>query len=58
MQEEFRPIIGSKRDIIYALVDLIRDDISHPRSVKDALKALFGICLWKVNRGNVFLFCL
>lgn len=53
MEDEYRPIIGSKRDIIYALVDLIRNGRSHPRSVKDALKALFGICLWKGNRGSV-----
>ncbi|XP_074334453.1 U-box domain-containing protein 19 [Apium graveolens] len=53
MEDHFRPIIGSKRDIIYALVDLIRNASSHPRSVKDALKALFGICLCQGNRGTV-----
>lgn len=53
MEDEYRPIIGSKRDIIYALVDLIRNGRSHPRSVKDALKALFGISLWKGNRATV-----
>lgn len=52
-EEQYRPIIGSKRDIIYALIDLIRNGRSHPRSVKDALKALFGICLWKGNRRSV-----
>ncbi|KAL1833734.1 hypothetical protein ACET3Z_003385 [Daucus carota] len=53
MEEEYRPVIGSKRDIIYALLDLIRNTRSHPRSVKDALKALFGVCLWRGNRGSV-----
>lgn len=53
MGDEYRPIIGSKRDIIYALVDLVRNGRSHPRSVKDALKALFGICLCQGNRGSV-----
>ncbi|KAG5539222.1 hypothetical protein RHGRI_019702 [Rhododendron griersonianum] len=49
----YRPIIGSKRDIIYALIDIIRNPSSHPRSIKDALKALFGISLYPLNRSTV-----
>ncbi|XP_022035012.1 U-box domain-containing protein 17 isoform X1 [Helianthus annuus] len=51
--DSYRPIIGSKRDILYALVDIIRNPNSHPRSVKDALKALFGISLYPLNRATV-----
>lgn len=49
----YRPIIGSKRDILYALIDIIRNPNSHPRSIKDALKALFGISLYPLNRASV-----
>ncbi|KAM6582960.1 hypothetical protein CsatB_009962 [Cannabis sativa] len=51
--DEYRPIVGSKRDIIYSLVDIIKAPNSPPRSVKDALKALFGIALYPLNRGSM-----
>lgn len=51
--DEYRPIIGSKRDIIYALIDIVRSPNSHPRSIKDSLKALFGILLYPLNRATV-----
>lgn len=51
--DDYRPIIGSKRDIVYALIDIIRSTYSLPRSIKDALKALFGISLYPLNRATV-----
>ncbi|XAR63538.1 Ubiquitin--protein ligase [Bertholletia excelsa] len=51
--DDYRSIIGSKRDIIYALIDTIRNKNSLPRSIKDALKALFGISLYQLNRATV-----
>ncbi|XP_059652013.1 U-box domain-containing protein 11 [Cornus florida] len=51
--DEYRPIIGSKRDIVYALIDIIRSPNSLPRSIKDALKALFGIALYALNRATI-----
>ncbi|PON53311.1 Beta-catenin [Parasponia andersonii] len=51
--DEYRPIVGSKRDIIYSLVDILKTPNSPPRSVKDALKALFGIALYPLNRGSM-----
>lgn len=53
VDDSFRPIVGSKRDILYALVDIIRNPNSPNRSVKDALKALFGISLCPMNRANM-----
>lgn len=50
---EYRPIIGAKRDIIFALVDIIRNSKSPPRSIKDALKALFGLSLYPLNRATM-----
>lgn len=48
--DNYRPIVGSKRDIVYALVDIIKTPKSPTRSIKDALKALFGIALHPLNR--------
>ncbi|XP_028796998.1 U-box domain-containing protein 1-like [Neltuma alba] len=48
--DNYRPIVGSKRDIVYALVDIIKTPKSTTRSIKDALKALFGIALHPLNR--------
>ncbi|KAG2671896.1 hypothetical protein I3843_13G013100 [Carya illinoinensis] len=53
IDEEYRPIIGSKRDIIYSLIDITKHSGSSVRSVKDALKALFGISLYPLNRKTV-----
>lgn len=51
--EDFRPIIGSKRDIIYALINALKTPNTPTRSVKDSLKALFGISLYPLNRAAV-----
>lgn len=49
--DAYRPIIGSKRDSIVApLISLIKSPRSPTRSVKDALKALFGLALYPLNR--------
>ncbi|XP_023538067.1 protein spotted leaf 11 [Cucurbita pepo subsp. pepo] len=51
--DEYRPVIGSKRDIIYSLVDILKFRKSPQRSIKDALKALFGIALCQPNRSTM-----
>ncbi|KAI8021922.1 U-box domain-containing protein 11 [Camellia lanceoleosa] len=51
--DDYRPIIGSKRDIVYALIDIVRNPNSPSRSIKDSLKALFGISLYPLNRSTV-----
>ncbi|KAK8691790.1 hypothetical protein V6N13_075286 [Hibiscus sabdariffa] len=52
-EESYRPIIGSKRDILYSLLSIITANNAPPRSIKDALKALFGIALYPLNRASV-----
>ncbi|KAK6271407.1 hypothetical protein POUND7_008505 [Theobroma cacao] len=51
--ESYRPIIGSKRDILYSLLSIITAANAPPRSIKDALKALFGIALYPLNRASL-----
>lgn len=51
--DSYRPIIGAKRDIVYALIDIVKCPNSPPRSVKDALKALFGASLYALNRSTM-----
>ncbi|KAG8391116.1 hypothetical protein BUALT_Bualt01G0154500 [Buddleja alternifolia] len=51
--ESFRPIIGHKRDIIFGLVEIVRNQGSAARSIKDALRALFGIALYPLNRSQM-----
>ncbi|XP_050234769.1 U-box domain-containing protein 4 isoform X2 [Mercurialis annua] len=51
--DSYRPIIGSKREIVYSLIDIIKSPNSPPRSVKDALKAMFGIALYPLNRSTL-----
>eukprot|EP00268_Persea_americana_P042450 TRINITY_DN4248_c0_g3_i1.p1 TRINITY_DN4248_c0_g3~~TRINITY_DN4248_c0_g3_i1.p1 ORF type:complete len:300 (+),score=35.49 TRINITY_DN4248_c0_g3_i1:216-1115(+) len=51
--EDYRPIIGAKPQIVSALVDLLRSHSSPTRSIKDALKALFGIALYPLNRPRI-----
>ncbi|XVF00228.1 hypothetical protein REPUB_Repub03eG0267100 [Reevesia pubescens] len=51
--ESYRPIIGSKRDILYSLLSIITAAKAPPRSIKDALKALFGIALYQLNRSSL-----
>ncbi|XP_060218311.1 U-box domain-containing protein 11 [Lycium barbarum] len=51
--ESYRPIIGHKRDILFGLIDIIKNPSSDSRTVKDALKALFGIALYPLNRAQI-----
>lgn len=51
--EAFRPIIGHKRDIIFGLVEIVRGQGSAARSIKDALRALFGVALYPLNRAQM-----
>ncbi|WCJ39130.1 ARM repeat superfamily protein [Euphorbia peplus] len=51
--DSYRSIIGSKRDIVYSLIEIIKTSNSPPRSVKDSLKALFGIALYPLNRATM-----
>ncbi|KAL2235518.1 U-box domain-containing protein 11 [Sesamum indicum] len=51
--ESFRPIIGHKRDIIFGLVEIVRNHGSAARSIKDALRALFGVALYPLNRAQM-----
>ncbi|KAK4379150.1 hypothetical protein RND71_001012 [Anisodus tanguticus] len=51
--ESYRPIIGHKRDILFGLIDIIKSPNSDSRTVKDALKALFGIALYPLNRAQI-----
>lgn len=51
--DEYRPVVGSKRDIIYSLIDIVKTLTSPPRSVKDALKALFAVALHPLNRPTM-----
>ncbi|XP_057453623.1 U-box domain-containing protein 1 [Lotus japonicus] len=52
--DDYRPVVGSKREIVYALVDILRcHRFSPPRTVKDALKALFAIALHPLNRATM-----
>ncbi|XP_043692367.1 U-box domain-containing protein 1-like [Telopea speciosissima] len=53
LDEDNRPIIGSKLDIVESLINIIRDGSSPSRSIKDALKALFGISLCSLNRSTM-----
>lgn len=51
--DSFRPIIGHKRDIIFGLVEIVRGQGSAARSIKDALRALFGVALYPLNRAQM-----
>ncbi|CAN1781192.1 U-box domain-containing protein 4 [Linum perenne] len=51
--DSYRPIIGSKRDIMYSLIEIVKSPKSPPRSIKDALKAMFGIALYQLNRSTM-----
>ncbi|XP_044462100.1 U-box domain-containing protein 1-like [Mangifera indica] len=53
VNEAYRPIIGSKRDIIHSLIEIVKTRNSQARSIKDALKALFGIALYPLNRQQI-----
>ncbi|CAN1773772.1 hypothetical protein LINPERHAP1_LOCUS12650 [Linum perenne] len=51
--ESHGPVIGSKRDIVYSLIEIVRSPKYSMRSIKDALMALFGISLPLSNRSTV-----
>ncbi|XP_042415213.1 protein spotted leaf 11-like [Zingiber officinale] len=52
--DEYRPIIGSKRSVIAALLDLFRGlGVTPTRSIKDALKAIFLLALYPLNRATL-----
>ncbi|KAF5742458.1 U-box domain-containing protein 4 [Tripterygium wilfordii] len=51
--DSYRPIIGSKRDIVHALAQIVKNPNSPPRSIKDSLKALFGLALYPLNRNTM-----
>ncbi|CAN1136006.1 hypothetical protein LINPERHAP2_LOCUS9211 [Linum perenne] len=51
--ESHGPVIGSKRDIVYLLIEIVRSPKYSMRSIKDALMALFGISLPLSNRSTV-----
>lgn len=51
--ESYRSIIGQKRDILFGLVNMIKNPDSCSRSIKDGLKALFGIALYPLNRAGL-----
>jgi len=53
IDENYRPVVGSKRDIVYALIDIVRTPDSPAKSMKDALKALFGLALYPLNRTTM-----
>ncbi|XP_004490559.1 U-box domain-containing protein 17-like [Cicer arietinum] len=48
--DDYRTVVGSKREIVYALIDILRcHHSSPPRTVKNALKALCAIALHPLN---------
>jgi len=49
--ENYRPIVGDRPEIIRALLDLIR--LGNPRCTKDALKTLFHLALYPLNRPKL-----
>ncbi|KAK8643250.1 hypothetical protein V6N13_012554 [Hibiscus sabdariffa] len=52
-EESYRPLIGSKHDILYSLLSIIAANNAPPRSINEALKALFGIALYPLNRASL-----
>ncbi|CAN6444090.1 unnamed protein product [Victoria cruziana] len=53
INEPFRPILGSKPEIVAALVDLLRSPDGGPRTTRDALRALFVMALYPLNRPKL-----
>ncbi|KAG4947350.1 hypothetical protein AAZX31_15G220700 [Glycine max] len=52
--DSYRPVVGSKREIVYSLIDILRCHVSSPpRTIKDSLKALFAIALHPLNRSTM-----
>ncbi|KAK8647325.1 hypothetical protein V6N13_121069 [Hibiscus sabdariffa] len=52
-EESYRPIVGSKHDILFSLLSIIAANNAPPRSINEALKALFGIALYPLNRKSL-----
>ncbi|XP_021774485.1 U-box domain-containing protein 1 [Chenopodium quinoa] len=50
VEENYRSVIGGKRDVVYSLIDIVGFRESPSRSIKDGLKALFGLSLCPLNR--------
>ncbi|KAI6699424.1 hypothetical protein NL676_013748 [Syzygium grande] len=50
--DSYRPLNRDKCDIIYALINIVKSPNSPPRSIKDALKALFRASLSALNRST------
>ncbi|KAL2898185.1 U-box domain-containing protein 4 [Bienertia sinuspersici] len=50
VDENYRTVIGGKRDIVYSLIDIVGFRGSPSMSIKDGLKALFGLSLCSLNR--------
>ncbi|XP_031505170.1 U-box domain-containing protein 1 [Nymphaea colorata] len=53
IDEPFRPILGSKPEIVSAVVDLLRSPDAGPMTTKDALRALFVMALYPLNRPKL-----
>ena len=51
--EDYHSIIGSKKPLIVALIDLLSAPNTSTRSIKDALKALFSLDLYSLNRTTL-----
>ncbi|KAG9458124.1 hypothetical protein H6P81_002632 [Aristolochia fimbriata] len=51
--DAYRPIIGSKPHLLTPLIHLIQNPNSPTRSIKDGLKALFGVSLYPLNRPRL-----
>ncbi|XP_068662444.1 U-box domain-containing protein 14 [Aristolochia californica] len=51
--DAYRPIIGSKPHLLTPLIHLIQYSDSPTRSIKDGLKALFGVSLYPLNRSRL-----
>ncbi|KAH9321635.1 hypothetical protein KI387_016274, partial [Taxus chinensis] len=49
--EHYRPIFGDKASVVRGLLDLIR--MGNPKCTKDALKALFHLALYPLNRAKM-----
>ncbi|XP_074320763.1 uncharacterized protein LOC141657424 [Silene latifolia] len=53
LHPDHRATIGSMRDILYTLLDIVSIPNSPSRSVKDSVKALFGLSLHPPNRDTM-----
>ncbi|KAK9682788.1 hypothetical protein RND81_10G096200 [Saponaria officinalis] len=50
LDPSLRPTLGSKRNIVCSLIDIVKTYDTDLKSVKDAVKALFGLALHPPNR--------